>query len=688
MLSALLLLVQSQGPNQAADQWRDNWIALATERLERQSRAELTSTEPLEARQSRWRVRFLESMGLHPLPEKTPLNPAITGKIEKELFTVEKIHFQSRPGLYVTGNLYLPKNGNAPFPTILYVCGHATLVREEPGPDGKPLKVAYGSKIPYQHHPALFAASGYACLILDTLQLGEIEGTHHGTYRFNRWWWHDRGYTPAGVELWNAIRALDYLESRRQVDKSRLAVTGRSGGGATSWWLAAADTRVKAAVPVAGLSDLRGHLLQGEMEPNIPGCITGHCDCMYFHNVGQLDFAQVISLCAPRAVLLGNSDKDAIFPVGGYRRPPSLARLAYSQAGKPDSLALMETAGGHVDTPELRQGAMGWMDRHAAGTQVHDLQNRKPEALEPRSLKVFDKIPADEQNTRVDEWFVPRANHAIPESAKAAAQWLQTEPERIRGELLRTTFAHWPKEHCPVPRLVSSSTREGRLVQVWSLEVEPGLEIPFSVNCPANPVSGQPAKVRVTVGPPPIAEGGGIVARKVPSANEVEVAFNPRGTGSLQWSDTHPGPDGKPKPHMTRRRLALLGATVESGQVWDILQLLQALAMIPQTSNQEIHLTAPGPMGVNALYASIFSKPLEGLKLEKIPLSHLDGPHYLHVLRWLDIPQAIACSKAREIRLTPGADPEKSPGWEWLGKMSSLSGEKARWKVGATLGAP
>ena len=114
-----------------------------------------------------------------------------------------------------------------------------------------------------QHHGIWFARNGYACLVIDTLQMGEIEGIHHGTYRYDRWWWHARGYTSAGVEAWNCIRALDYLQSREEVDGERLGVTGRSGGGAYSWWIAAIDERIKAAVPVAGIASLRNHVVDG-----------------------------------------------------------------------------------------------------------------------------------------------------------------------------------------------------------------------------------------------------------------------------------------------------------------------------------------------------------------------------------------------------------------------------------------
>jgi len=158
----------------------------------------------------------------------------------EEGFRVEKLHFQSRPRLYVTGNLYLPKSAapGSNLPAVLYVCGHSGRGRD-------------GNKAAFQHHGMWFATHGYVCLVIDTLQLGEIAGIHHGTYRYDRWWWQARGYTPAAVECWNGIRALDYLESRPEVDPERLAVTGISGGGAATFWIAAADDRVKVAVPVS-----------------------------------------------------------------------------------------------------------------------------------------------------------------------------------------------------------------------------------------------------------------------------------------------------------------------------------------------------------------------------------------------------------------------------------------------------
>src|SRR5215212_9354108 len=202
----------------------------------------------------KYREQLAEMLSLSPMPARTPLNAKVAKRLEHDTFTVENLHFQSSPGLYVTANLYLPKNLTKPAPTILYVTGHGPVITNG---------VSYGNKVAYQHHGAWFARNGYACLIIDTLQLGEIQGLHHGTHTEGMWWWNSRGYSSAAVEAWNTIRAIDYLETRSEVDKEKIGVTGRSGGGAYSWSTVALDPRVKVAAPVAGITDLRNYVVDG-----------------------------------------------------------------------------------------------------------------------------------------------------------------------------------------------------------------------------------------------------------------------------------------------------------------------------------------------------------------------------------------------------------------------------------------
>ncbi len=296
------------------DKMLADYFAAETAKLRDACLADIKTLDDWKAKRGEYRRQLLEMLGLDPLPEKTDLKPVITGKLDHDDFVVEKLHFQSRPGLYVTGNLYLPKKIDKPLPTILYVCGHSVVKV-----DG----VAMGAKAGYQHHGAWYARNGYACLTIDTLQLGEIEGIHHGTHRYGMWWWLNRGYTPAGVEAWNCVRALDYLETRPEIDKTRFGVTGRSGGGAYSWWIAAIDDRIKAAVPTAGITDLQNHVVDGTVE--------GHCDCMFMVNTYRWDYPQVAALIAPRPLLISNTDTDRIFPLDGVVRTSHASPLLKSK---------------------------------------------------------------------------------------------------------------------------------------------------------------------------------------------------------------------------------------------------------------------------------------------------------------------------------------------------------------------
>jgi dienelactone hydrolase len=265
-------------PPPGGDEMIRKYFAAETKRLSAKFMDGATTRAEWEKARPRLKREFLDMLGLDPLPEKTPLKATPTRSIEKGDILIVNLHYQSKPGLYVTANLYLPKGAGTSkekFPAILYVCGHSTKGRD-------------GNKTAYQDHGLWFASNGYVCLVVDTLQLGEIASKHHGTYNLNRWWWHSRGYTPAGVECWNGVRGIDYLCSLPYVDKDKIGVTGISGGGASTNWIIAADDRVKVGVPVSGVSDLESYVTDQ--------VINGHCDCMFFHNIYQWEWTTARTL--------------------------------------------------------------------------------------------------------------------------------------------------------------------------------------------------------------------------------------------------------------------------------------------------------------------------------------------------------------------------------------------------------
>lgn len=635
--------------------------------------ADITSKAEWEQRRPEMRRQFLEMMGLWPLPARTDLKPVVTGKIENERFTVEKLAFQSSPGLYVTANLYVPKSAQFPAPAVLYVCGHANTVVD---------KVSYGSKVNYQHHPTWFAEHGYVCLILDTLELGEIQGFHHGTHSLNMWWWQTVGYTPAGIECWNAIRALDYLETRKEVDPKRIGVTGRSGGGATSWWLAAADDRPQCIIPVAGIADLQAHVVEGVAARYPNGVINGHCDCMYFVNTYRWDFPQVAALCAPRPLLLGNSAADDIFPVPGYRRLAEKVRKIYDLYGARDRFALLETAGPHKDTPELRLGAYRWMNHWLQGSDAEVTEQERPR-FAPVQLKVFDRLPNDAINATVHETFRKPTPPPAVQKMPAVREWWPKQREEWLQALKDKVFRSWPSEPTPIHvrpaddvrrdglrlRAFDFTSEENVDLRLWLLTAEsvdkPTLVVLTAVDAPGweawtqelGPAFADALQLSMA---PKLDEARFAQNRKILSSQKWAFAtIAPRGIGPTQWAEA-----GKPEDIHTRRRFALVGQTLDGQRVWDVQRGLAALRSMAELKRVPLWLQGKGEMAGIVLYAAIFEPDVARLDLWHPPASHSQGPTFLNVRTILDMPQAVALAFPKQLRLYVKDDTE-AKAWEW-----------------------
>ena len=444
---------RSSGASSRGDAMLADYFADQVRQIRANSLTEITSASQWESRKEEYRRQLAEMLGLWPMPQRTELNPVITGKVEQPEFTVERLEFQSMPHLYVTGDLYLPKKIDKPLPAILYVCGHSEV---------KQGNVSLGNKTAYQHHGEWFARNGYVCLVIDSLQLGEIEGIHHGTYRYGMWWWHSRGYTPAGVEAWNGIRALDYLCSRPEVDPNRIGMTGRSGGGAYTWWVAALDERVKVAAPVAGITDLQNHVVDGTVE--------GHCDCMFIDNTYRWDYPQVGALVAPRALLICNSDKDTIFPLDGVYRVHEQVRRIYRLLHAEQNLGLIITEGPHKDTQEIELPVFHWFNRFLKNDQSLIDKVATP-MLQPAQLRVFDTLPSDQINTKIQETFVPTApGPAVPASAQ---QWAAMRDGWMKAQQAKT-FGGWPRSASSVqPRPAFSIAHDGIRFSAFDFESQP-----------------------------------------------------------------------------------------------------------------------------------------------------------------------------------------------------------------------
>jgi dienelactone hydrolase len=610
-----------------------------TARIGAQAFAGINTLEDWNRQRPVFREQLLEMLGLSPLPERTDLKATVTGRLDHAAFTVENLHFQSLPGLYVTANLYVPKAlAGKKVPAILYVCGHANV--KEGG-------ASMGNKTGYQHHGAWFARHGYVCLTIDTIQLGELEGVHHGTHNRGMYWWNSRGYTPAGVEAWNGVRAIDYLQSRPEVDGTKIGITGRSGGGAYSWYTAAIDERIKAAVPVAGITDLHNHV--------IDGTVKGHCDCMFMLNTYRWDYAQLAAMIAPRPLLIANSDKDSIFPLEGVQRVHRAVAKIYQLHHAPDKLGLLITEGPHKDTQDLQVPAFRWFNRFLKGEDPL-IQAAAEKYFTPKQLRVFPVggHPADERTTKIHETFVPMAAPAVPTDAGA---W-QRQREAWLEALRTRSFAGWPTHRDP-PNLAPVGGRLIGKIQeaTWEFTSQGVVRLPWRVF-----YTGEPKDVRKIVlhvaderdwagdGPP------------APYAGPIErgelalLLLAPRGIGPT--ASTAPAVD---QNHL-RRRYLLLGQTVDGMRVWDICRAIDAIRSSAYFTGQPIHLAGSRHQAINALYAALFLDGLAGLELHEPPASHVQGPDYLNVLRFLDVPQAVAMAAERQPVALRGANRDD---WSW-----------------------
>lgn len=667
---------KTSGDRMLADTFRAETEKLATRCL-----ADIRSLDDWKSRRAQLRAELMDMLGLQPLPPRSDLRVSITGKLEREEFTVENLHFQSLPGLYVTANLYVPKHLTKPAPTILYLNGHGGVISNG---------VSYGNKALYQHYGAWFARNGYVCLVVDTLQLGEILGLHHGTYREGMWWWNSRGYSPAGVEAWNCIRALDYLSTRPEVDTNRFGATGRSGGGAYSWWIAAIDDRIKAVAPTAGITDLHNHVIDGTVE--------GHCDCMFIVNTRRWDYAQVAALVAPRPLLIVNTDADTIFPLDGVVRVHEQTRRIYDLYGASTNLGLVIAPGPHKDTQDLQVPVFRWFNRHLKG-EDYTVDLSAPKPFSPQDLKVFNALPADALNTRIHETFVPKA--AKPSPPASRAEW-SAQAARWRQELTEKSFAGWPS--APGPLLVErkfNSTAEEFTLEAYDFNSEPTMRLRIYV---LNDRSTQrrPALVRVLDGEQwqtefttlravfgnalteeswfltnhPSGDLSGEVAKLRRALDEARgpiVFVAPRGIGLNSWSAD------RRREIQIRRRYMLVGQTLDSMRAWDIRRACQAVQLIPQLNETPLRLASSGSSAVNAMVAALFESSVTALELKNPPASFENGPDYLNILRVLDVPELAALLTERcNVKLVTGSPKD----WEFATRVAALPGGKGALQVG------
>jgi dienelactone hydrolase len=265
----------------------------------------------------------------------------------------EKVTYAVEPGERVPAFVFLPKDGAARRPAVL--CHHQHGGEFTVGKDGP---AGLGST-PDQHYAIELARRGYVTIAPDALCFGERQDPKgklkDASYeRFEALHRITEGKTLQGKYVWDARRALDYLETRPEVDASRLGMIGHSLGGQETLFTTAMDTRIKAAVSSCGFGSLRT-LERDRILHNFALFVPGLAP--------YGDYGAVLSLIAPRAFLVAARSEDPIFPMEGIAETVATAQRAYAAQGAAERLGTLYEPGPHQFSPAMREAAYAWLDR-------------------------------------------------------------------------------------------------------------------------------------------------------------------------------------------------------------------------------------------------------------------------------------------------------------------------------------
>lgn len=384
------------------------------------------------------REKLAHALGL-PTGEKCPLEPRVLGTLERDGYRLEKLVFQTMPGIWMTALAYVPQQPG-PRPAILQVHGHWKGAKQDPVVQSRCIGAA-------KH--------GFFVLAVDAFgageraigkALGEYHGEMSGATLF------PSGMTLAGVQLYENMRAVDYLQTRPEVNGNKIGVTGASGGGNQTMYAGAYDERISAAVPVCSVGNYLAY--------------QGAACCMCEVVPGALTFAEerdILGLTAPRGLMVVNVTKDGNqFSIREARKSLVGAQDVYDVLGKPDGLYHATFRWHHDYHQPIREAMYGFMTQHLKGEgdgspiaeipfQVDEVEAVRcfPGESRPDDWVTLPQFAASRGHEIVAKWQVPTSTADWEARAKELASNLRDKvfggfPQRPNWEGSRASQIVWP----------------------------------------------------------------------------------------------------------------------------------------------------------------------------------------------------------------------------------------------------
>lgn len=415
-----------------------------------------TTLQAWEVRRQRLREQVLVATGLWPMPEKTPLNAVIHGRMDRDGYSIEKVYFASLPGHYVTGNLYRPRGSETArkSPAVLFAHGHwrdgrfhdagerAAQASVDNGGESDLLRGRYFM----QAIPVTLARMGFIVFQYDMVGYADSTALVHRE-GFKDLEAELRLQSFMGLQTWNSIRALDFLLSLPEVDGHRVGMTGASGGGTQTFILAAIDDRLAAAFPAVMVSTA----MQG-------GCVCENCSYLRI-DTGNVELA---ALFAPRPLAMSAAnDWTKEIMTKGF---PELQQL-YELYGRRENVAAKAWLEyGHNYNQKAREFMYSWFSRHLLGKGAEPEPKEAPfePIVPPNRLSVYDPDhprPQDELNAEALRQELTRASN------EQLARMFPDSPERLADfrKIVGTALRVMVNPEWPTPPLPWATSRENRV---------------------------------------------------------------------------------------------------------------------------------------------------------------------------------------------------------------------------------
>lgn len=615
-LTVLTPAADGTTPEQSFEKWLTREFVAMTEQRSAAFDKMIKSEALMRAWQEERRKFFLDRIG--GLPERTPLNPQITGTMTGKGYRVEKIVLETRPAFHLTANLYLPETP-PPWPAVLVPCGHSH--------DGK-------TAGQYQLICMLLARHGMAAICYDPIGQGERyqmldtttertvfdDAPHvkvpHPNVRLMCTTEHTAtglssaliGSNVAQFRIWDGIRVIDYLQSRKDILADKIGCTGNSGGGTETAYLMALDDRIVAAAPGCYLTTFRKLIeTKGPQdgEQNLFGQIAF-----------GMDEADYCIMRAPKPTLICAGTRDVTFDFGGTWEVFRDAKRFYSRLGSPETIDMAAPDAPHGFTLQLREAVTRFMSRWLLGKDVIVREIAKlPDSFtddELRALTVPDWTPGQLQCTPKGQVLLMPGERSVFQINEDTATSLRKSRESIwsgmddvaKRTTIRETIGARADDTVPAIEKLGIIERESCTITKIAIPVEDGVKLPALLFVPKKPggkatlyLHGTSMKTDSTPGGPIeqlVQQGHTVLAAELRGIGETETGLRRKAFGAGRFG----------RDNLEILTAYLMGKSYVGMRTEDVGRWTRVL----KTMANEVHLLAIGEAAIPVLHAAALDR--------------------------------------------------------------------------------